>query len=151
MYKKQKVDKHWNNLCKMCFKRDKSTCYRCGKHERKMTIHHINPRPKGPDELDNLITLCLRCHDFVEERAYTTLFEIKNSGWDLQNFQDRQAVSDAIGEDVVAIEITKYDPTIYDKQIAGLAVRKVYKDWWGSVYGGQRLRRANDLLEAENG
>src|SRR5574343_1003772 len=78
---------HWLELRKACFKRDHYACVRCDYHHgqgRNLSAHHIKPRPDGIDELDNLITLCNPCHDFVETQAYTNITEIKHAGWELQ-------------------------------------------------------------------
>ena len=38
------------------------------KGTRKLTVHHILPRDQGGnEEADNLILLCLKCHDKIEE------------------------------------------------------------------------------------
>ena len=42
--------------------RDGNRCTRCGTTER-LSVHHIvKARHGGPDTLDNLTTLCPRCH-----------------------------------------------------------------------------------------
>lgn len=50
-------------------KRDKYTCQACRKRfsSGQLNIHHIIPRAEGGvNDLDNLITLCWRCHDLIE-------------------------------------------------------------------------------------
>ena len=48
--------------------RDRRTCTNCGK-KSKLQVHHIVPiRKGGSDDLDNLITLCSKCHAQVEPR-----------------------------------------------------------------------------------
>jgi hypothetical protein len=42
-------------------------------------VHHIIPRPYGKDDMDNLVTLCHECHDFVEIEKLTTLDDILSS------------------------------------------------------------------------
>lgn len=73
----------WRGLRKLCLERDNYTCYRCEKRNKTgqgLSVHHVIPRiDNGPDELDNLITLCHECHDYVEMQGYTTLFEIMAS------------------------------------------------------------------------
>lgn len=47
-------------------KRDEKRCQGCGK-TFELSIHHIKPRAEGGDNApENLITLCCRCHDYVE-------------------------------------------------------------------------------------
>ncbi len=60
---------NWDKLRKKTYKRDNYTCQRCGYNPEKHTYtvplqaHHIIPRSRGgKDSLDNLITLCRRCH-----------------------------------------------------------------------------------------
>ena len=31
-----------------------------------LNAHHIIPRPKGKTIMKNLITLCIKCHDYIE-------------------------------------------------------------------------------------
>jgi hypothetical protein len=72
----------WRLLRKSCLERDKFTCFRCKKrvgNGRGMSAHHIMPRPEGPDDLYNLITLCIPCHDYVETNELKTLTDIKGS------------------------------------------------------------------------
>lgn len=49
---------------------DHNTCQRCGKHfnwGRGLTVHHIISRDRGgSDDISNLISLCVKCHDEVE-------------------------------------------------------------------------------------
>ena len=50
-------------------KRDRYICQSCRKRfpSGQLSIHHIIPRAEGGDnDIDNLITLCWRCHDVIE-------------------------------------------------------------------------------------
>lgn len=67
------------NLRPVVLQRDGYTCQNCGvrKQERELEMHHVEMRSKGgPDILENLVTLCLECHDredwFGHVRAYPT-------------------------------------------------------------------------------
>jgi 5-methylcytosine-specific restriction endonuclease McrA len=66
--------KHWLTIRKKVFKRDKFQCQRCknffGENGLQLQAHHIIPRPQGKTIMDNLITLCNSCHDFVEINGY---------------------------------------------------------------------------------
>lgn len=57
--------------------RDGHKCRICGKSNRRMTVHHIDgcgsTSKHQNNDLDNLITLCLRCHN-----AFTTLCQKGN-------------------------------------------------------------------------
>jgi len=58
-------------------------CQRCGRHFQYghgLTVHHIRPRADGGgDNLGNLITLCTRCHDWVEGRGLRSRAAIMGS------------------------------------------------------------------------
>jgi 5-methylcytosine-specific restriction endonuclease McrA len=74
VYKKKVVQKQnkdeWAQLRIACFEHDHYRCQRCeeiNSQGRGLSAHHIMPRSEGgADELENLITLCDSCHDFVE-------------------------------------------------------------------------------------
>jgi len=55
----------WKRLSRQCKQRDRFTCQSCGRVGvySQLRAHHIVPRATGgPDDLDNLTTLCLPCH-----------------------------------------------------------------------------------------
>ena len=55
------------NIRKAVILRDNCKCMECGKANRKLEVHHIKPRRwNGSNTLDNLITLCEKCHDKTE-------------------------------------------------------------------------------------
>jgi len=62
--------KHWLSLRKRVFRRDKFMCQRCksffGENGISLQAHHIIPRPHGRTIIDNLVTLCNKCHDYIE-------------------------------------------------------------------------------------
>lgn len=61
-------DTHWNYLRKQVFKRDDYKCVKCG-FPKNLTVDHITPRHAGgTDELSNLRTLCVLCHEEVHNR-----------------------------------------------------------------------------------
>lgn len=52
----------------LALRRDNYTCQHCGATRTSLHVHHIIPREQGgTDELDNLITLCARCHNKVHK------------------------------------------------------------------------------------
>lgn len=62
------TDEDWDTLRRRVYRRDDHTCQRCGaqggsESDSRVVAHHIVPRSEGGgDEVDNLITLCPRCH-----------------------------------------------------------------------------------------
>lgn len=78
-------DDNWLKLRNKVLVRDKDTCYRCKlvKARFELTVHHITPRSKGgSDEERNLVTLCTKCHDYVElhELSYSKIPKRKSFG-----------------------------------------------------------------------
>jgi hypothetical protein len=56
----------WLITQKLIIERDNGRCKSCGT-DKYLTVHHIIPRNEGGDEdFDNLITLCLDCHNEIE-------------------------------------------------------------------------------------
>jgi len=50
-------------ICKEVLSRDSWRCQNCGASEN-LQVHHIQSRSKlGHDSLENLITLCVSCHE----------------------------------------------------------------------------------------
>lgn len=63
----QKSNRLDENLRKAVVLRDKCKCKECGKSNCKLEVHHIKPRRlNGSNTLDNLITLCEKCHQKTE-------------------------------------------------------------------------------------
>lgn len=53
----------WQNQRARVLKRDNGCCQHCGTTCKPMDVHHIlPPKQGGTDDLDNLITLCRKCH-----------------------------------------------------------------------------------------
>ena len=52
--------------------RDNFKCVNCGKDGE--VIHHIYPKGRGgKDEKNNLVTLCLKCHEMVHQMGHITI------------------------------------------------------------------------------
>lgn len=69
------MDDNWRDIRDAIIERDK-VCYRCLGVE-KLTAHHIIPRSEeGGNNPENLITLCVKCHDIVEIAGCRSLVEI---------------------------------------------------------------------------
>jgi len=59
-------DEDWQKIRKQALERDNYTCQIC-QSRRKLEVHHIIPyRLIGKHELDNLVTLCEKCHNKFE-------------------------------------------------------------------------------------
>ena len=73
----------WPSLKKSMILKSNFTCFRCDKKFRsykRLSLHHIIPRSEdGSDEPENLIVLCIECHDFVEVNELRTKAEIIGS------------------------------------------------------------------------
>lgn len=63
----QKSNRLDENIRKAVILRDGCKCMECGKSNCKLEVHHIKPRRlNGSNTLDNLITLCEKCHQKTE-------------------------------------------------------------------------------------
>jgi len=60
----------WKLLSTQVKQRDNYTCCICGDKEHRLNVHHIIPyKVGGKDDMDNLMTLCIKCHT-KKERGY---------------------------------------------------------------------------------
>ncbi|MXV62469.1 HNH endonuclease [Natronorubrum sp. JWXQ-INN-674] len=58
----------WDELRRKTLCRDGYACRRCGADDRTLQAHHIVPRSAGgPDDLENLITVCRPCHGVIHQ------------------------------------------------------------------------------------
>jgi 5-methylcytosine-specific restriction protein A len=58
----------WIKFVKDIYKRDNWTCQNCGKHGGLLNGHHILPwagNPEGAFDPNNVITLCVSCHNKI--------------------------------------------------------------------------------------
>ena len=54
----------WPKRRKAVRKRDSHQCQHCGSDDTELHVHHIIPKSRGGHHgLNNLVTLCWRCHD----------------------------------------------------------------------------------------
>ena len=110
----------WFFLRLQTFKRDNYTCLRCDKKfsTTKLNAHHLTPRDQGGgDAINNLITLCEPCHDFVE----------------VNNLANKAQISGSMEVSVLESEEPKYKPPM----------RETFErpEWHQYVYGGRKRRR----------
>lgn len=55
--------------------RDDFTCQKCGYQRESVHAHHIVPTSEGgPDTIDNIVTLCSRCHRYAPDHGLPTDF-----------------------------------------------------------------------------
>ena len=70
---------YWARVREIIITRDHLRCKSCFKRKlfKNLSVHHIIPRSEGGcDDMDNLITLCVPCHDAIEETDIRTASEI---------------------------------------------------------------------------
>lgn len=69
LFQRRLATKEWGEIRMKVINRDKFTCQKCKKTmpKDKLQVHHIIPfRICKSDQIDNLITLCRKCHSKVE-------------------------------------------------------------------------------------
>ena len=72
------MDDNWLVLRDRGIMRDGGKCFICGTR-RDLTAHHIKPRDEeGKDEERNLITLCEKCHDYVEGEDWAFILNMRH-------------------------------------------------------------------------
>lgn len=109
----------WRMLRDYVIKRDHFRCLRCDKKfsARWLSVHHLIPRSEGgEDNLENLVTLCNKCHDIVEIEGYKTRAGI---------------IGSYIGDEIH----DKHKPVIDREETF------IRPEWHAWVYGGDRTRR----------
>ena len=81
-YSPHNFDSEWRKKRAEIIRRDEYACMRCGNKPsiNKLTVHHFKPRNKGGGDYSaNLITLCRKCHDYVEIRELRSVADIVGS------------------------------------------------------------------------
>ena len=73
------VSQEWKGCVKQVWKRDEGICQRCGVNKgntnKEFHIHHIKPfssSRKDRTNVDNLVLLCKKCHNFVHSKKNLT-------------------------------------------------------------------------------
>jgi len=63
--------KYWSKIRAAVLKRDNWTCQQCKTKLKKFDIHHIvKQRLGGSDAIDNLMTVCRKCHYILDRKEY---------------------------------------------------------------------------------
>lgn len=117
---------YWARIREIVITRDHLRCKSCLKRKlfNNLTVHHIIPRCEGgQDDPDNLITLCQKCHDAIEETDIRTASEIY--GYMLPENKSKSA---SRNNHYRAKELEETLKRIDDAR----------PDWHKYVYGGQR-------------
>ena len=58
---------NWQQIRQQVLERDNYICKECGQSLKSLEVHHKLPKRKGGlDILDNLISLCRKCHKTIE-------------------------------------------------------------------------------------
>ena len=86
----------WNKISKQCLYRDNYICRKCGRKDH-LGVHHIIPYRKTKDNyLNNLITLCPRCHTKMEnefrrvgETNYVKQLRFENARMELELIKNK--------------------------------------------------------------
>jgi hypothetical protein len=95
----------WDSRRKKVYKRDKYTCQNCGRKggidgDVELHAHHIVPKSKdGRHELDNLVTLCSKCHKPVHSSSMAPTSSTPNdnpSFWDRLGNLDPEDIDEFI-------------------------------------------------------
>lgn len=59
----------WNERRRACRNRDHHTCQSCGKTDVQLDVHHKTYQRLFHESLDDLVCLCVPCHDFIHSIA----------------------------------------------------------------------------------
>lgn len=112
---KNRIPDNWDELRKYIIRKYNFTCLRCDKRFRgyaHLTVHHLIPRADdGGDNVENLVSLCPKCHDFVE----------------CENLRTRAEIIGSYGEPI------EESPILPEGE-----VDRSRPDWHAWVYGGGR-------------
>jgi len=82
-------DPRWHEVKEECKKRDNYTCQICGTKKGQLDVHHMDHATYFPDErfdLDNLVTLCHRCHSQFHNN-FKRSYRQKCTKYDFDNFK----------------------------------------------------------------
>jgi hypothetical protein len=91
------IDNHrdvQSELRELTFIRDRYTCQKCGQVGGKLNCHHIDPVINNPIEsadIDNCITLCVRCHKSAHKQKGCGYYELR-----CNNLQNRGIINEMV-------------------------------------------------------
>ena len=71
---------NWESQRKLALKRDNYTCQLCGAKSGQIDVHHQIPfskcdNYKEANSLDNLITVCQKCHLLAEKQEFSSFIK----------------------------------------------------------------------------
>ena len=58
--------KHWRSIRARALKRDSRRCQTC-RRTRRLEVHHLTYERLGEERLEDLVTLCQRCHSTAHQ------------------------------------------------------------------------------------
>ena len=105
----QKTNRLDETMRKAVILRDQCKCMECSKTKCKLEVHHIKPRRfNGSNTLENLITLCEKCHQKTEgkEELYMEKYFSFIKSSDEKNLNDAQHVM--IGKKWLREQLSSY-------------------------------------------
>ena len=117
----------WKKTRERVLRRDKYLCLRCDRKfdSANLSAHHMVPRAEGGgDNLENLVTLCNECHDYVEMHNLQNKAEIMGS-------YESATCTNPIAEDVPSDN----HPDGYYQKDGESFIRPEWHKW---VYGGMK-------------
>lgn len=86
--KESPFNEEWLNIRTQVLKRDHYRCVNCGQTGTDLHVHHVVPKSKGgTEELDNLVTLCAKCHSIQEGKGHE-LINSRLEGEDYDAYAD---------------------------------------------------------------
>lgn len=146
------MPKGWITIRRQCLVRDKRICQRCGHHHPYgygLTVHHIRPRAEGGDDsMGNLVTVCRRCHDWIEGRGFRNRAMIQGS-MGMHDMPISRISAPATESPLINQERSKYQTFWVDRaQWAMTEAARIIASWRRCWIEGQRIE---DHLSLEDG
>ena len=106
-YKQYLKSEYWQGIREQILKRDKYKCRACGYND-KLHVHHRTYEFIGNEDLDELITLCKKCHNIFHkinpEVNYTSYYHNKK----LESMLKEKRINDAKYKEFVNNNLDKF-------------------------------------------
>ena len=93
-YQRYLKSDQWSRTRNLVLCRDGFMCQRCGhswkqfEDEQSLDVHHITYLRRGEERLDDLVTLCRRCHEYVHRSGLFKLGRILETKEELDAFRE---------------------------------------------------------------